>query len=176
MKTDLFPETLLVTIRDGHTETDSLKVAQHFHKQHKNVIQSIENLIAEVEKLGGHRLNFQPMFYQDRAGQGASRQQKMYRMDRLAFSVLVSRFTGTKALAWQLDYHRQFEQMERRLLDQEMRFARALDQISPALRPVVEGTERSLSRQAIGAGIGKSCNSVSYYRARAKRLQLLPTR
>lgn len=167
--TDLFPETLLVTIRDGHVETDSLKVAARFGKRHKNVLRDIGILISEVEKLGGDRLKIEPISYLD----SRNREQKMYRMDRLAFSVLVNRFTGAKSLAWQLDYHRKFEDMERQLLQLTTRFAHVVDIIRPNLRPVVEGTEQGLSRSAIAEPLGKSANSVTYHRRSARQLGLL---
>ena len=167
--TDLFPETLLVSIRDGHTETDSLRVADRFHKAHRNVMRDIEKLIAEVHNIGGDALNFERISYRD----SMNRAREMYRMDRLAFSVLVGRFTGTKALAWQIPYHRQFEQMERALAQLTTRYANALDLVKPSLRPVVEGTEQGLSRIAIAGQLGKSPASVTYYRRSARRLGLL---
>jgi len=127
------------------------------------------NLISEVEKLGGDRLNFQPISYRD----AMNREQKMYRMDRLAFSVLVSRFTGTKALAWQLEYHRQFALMESQLQAKKERFASALDQIRPWLRPVVEATEQGLSRAAIAVPLGKSPGAITYHRRQARRFGLM---
>ena len=169
LHTDLFPETLLVTIRNGHVETDSLRVAEQFHKLHKNILQGIETLISELEKIGGDGLNFQLISYLD----SMNRERKMYRMDRLAFSVLANRFTGIKALAWQIAYHKQFEQMERQLIAKETRFAKALDMVRPSLRPVVEATERGENRSVIGASINKSANSVSYHRSKARQFGLL---
>jgi Rha family phage regulatory protein len=65
----------LVTTKKQTVLTDSLTVADKFGKQHKNVIQKIENLIKDDEK---DRLNFRPIFYQDSYG----RDQKKYDMDR----------------------------------------------------------------------------------------------
>lgn len=45
MKTDLFPETLLVESEGNRIFTTSLKVAEHFHKAHRNVVRSIEKLL-----------------------------------------------------------------------------------------------------------------------------------
>ena len=39
---DLFPETLLVQRNGERIYTTSLKVAEHFHKAHRNVVRSIE--------------------------------------------------------------------------------------------------------------------------------------
>jgi Rha family phage regulatory protein len=53
---DLFPATLLVSLRDGRAETDSLKVAAHFHKRHTHVLDTIEQVIADLAKAGDARL------------------------------------------------------------------------------------------------------------------------
>ena len=45
---DLFPETLLVTQRDGQVIVTSLKVAEHFQRRHKNVMQGIENALSDI--------------------------------------------------------------------------------------------------------------------------------
>ena len=169
---DLFPETLLVSVRDGRTETNSLRVAERFQKAHRNVTRDIENLISEIENLGEDALNFERISYRD----SMNRERKMYRMGRLEFSLLANRFTGTKALSWQLDYHRQFEQMERQLAQLTARFAHVVDVIRPNLRPTVEGTEAGLNRAAIAAPLGKSLASVTYHRRAARRLGLLGAR
>ena len=170
LHSDLFPETLLVMIRDGHTETDSLKVAEHFHKRHKNIIQSIEILITEVEKLGGDRLNFQPISYRD----AMNREQKMYRMDRLAFSVLANRFTGTKALAWQIDYHKAFEQMERQITAPKELAQKALFTMRPAW-PVILDHPDMRRGDLIGLTGHKSEDSITACRRRMRQVGLLPS-
>lgn len=165
---DLFPETLLVTIRNGHTETDSLKVAERFQKAHRNVTRDIENLITEVEKLGGDALNFERISYRD----SMNRERKMYRMDRLAFSVLANRFTGTKALAWQLDYHRQFEQMERQLVAQRERESNALFQLRPKWQPIVAHPEFKRAQLICITG-HRSPNSITACRRRMRQVGLI---
>ena len=56
----------------------------------------------------------------------------------------------------------------------EARYLAALDQIRPALRPVVEGTAAGHSRAAIAQPLGKSVGAISYHRRTARRLGLLP--
>lgn len=95
---DLFPETLLVSLDHGHVFTDSVRVAAYFQKLHKNVLRVIEQLIADLAEEGIGRLNFEPSSYLNAQG----KRQPMYRMDRKAFAVLAGRFTGRKALLWQI--------------------------------------------------------------------------
>lgn len=45
---DLFPETLLVSLDGTHIYTTSLKVAEYFGKQHKDVIRAIEQILADL--------------------------------------------------------------------------------------------------------------------------------
>ncbi|MDP2432913.1 MAG: Rha family transcriptional regulator [Pseudomonadota bacterium] len=53
---DLFPETLLVRVVDNQVYTNSLVIAERFEKSHKNILQSIDNILKDAS--GG--LNFQP--------------------------------------------------------------------------------------------------------------------
>lgn len=66
MNADLFPETLLVEIADGQTFTTSLKVAEHFHKLHKDVLKAINKLIADCPDEAFAQRNFAPSKYQAR--------------------------------------------------------------------------------------------------------------
>lgn len=167
--TDLFPETLLVSAASGHSFTDSVRLAAHFHKAHKNVLRIIEQVISDVTEAGGHRLNFEPMSDLDER----NRRRVVYRMDRKAFAILAGRFTGKQALLWQIQYHDAFEAMESQLSAQRDRYVGALDILCPPLRPSVERTQAGQDRTAIASVIGKSCASVSYYRGKARRLGLL---
>lgn len=86
--------------------TTSLKVAEHFEKEHKNVLQAIENLMAEKSAASFFTLSS----YRSRG-----KDYPMYEMDRDGFSLLAMGFTGEKALRWKLDYIKAFNSMEREL-------------------------------------------------------------
>ena len=175
MHQDLFPETLLVNLDHGQTFTTSRKVAEYFKKRHKNVLQSIELLQAEIS-----RLNFQPpnviglrnfaaSSYTDKRG----KTHPEYRLSRDGFSLLAMGFTGCEALAWKLKFLEAFNAMEASLNAKTSRYAAALDLVRPNLRPVVDGTEAGLKRAAIAVPLGKSCAAVTYHRRSARRLGLL---
>ena len=97
----------LVRINSNQVVTDSRSVAEHFEKQHKNVIQTIENLKAENSAL-------RKMFYETTYKvDGNNKSYKMYLMNRDGFSLLVMGFTGAKALEWKLKYINAFNEMEK---------------------------------------------------------------
>lgn len=91
---------------------DSLQVAKHFKKQHKNVIQSIEKLQVPDE---WYKLNFQPIQIDTDLGLGRTRKDKAYRMTRDGFTILAMGFTGKRAMEFKLAYIEAFNKMEEKL-------------------------------------------------------------
>lgn len=85
--------------------TNSLLVAEKFGKSHKNVMQTVKELITSAEKSANLFIESQ---YPDTYG----RMQPMYVMNRDGFTLLVMGFTGDKALQFKLDYISAFNQME----------------------------------------------------------------
>lgn len=176
LHTDLFPETLLVhSVRDV-VLTTSLKIASHFNKRHKNVLQSIEKLLAEIEFdcsilssrpiFGG--LIFQPAEYRD--AQGKPRQ--MYLLSHDAFSLLAMGFTGREALDWKVKFLAAFRGMERQLLSQKERESNALYDLRPKWKAIVEHPD--MSRQhLIGLTGHKSTSSITACRRRMRQVGLL---
>ena len=98
----------------GKPTITSNDVAAKFEKEHKNVIQAIQNLINDGEGEGG-RLNFQPSSYLN----SQNKQQPNYQLSRRGFIILSMRFTGQRALKWQHEIVDLFESMERKLLKYE---------------------------------------------------------
>ena len=89
--------------------TTSIKVAEVFGKQHKNVMQAIENLLQDQGV--SNRLNFKLVDYIDAKGE----KRPMYEMDRDGFTLLAMGFNGKKALIWKLKYIDAFNQMEQHI-------------------------------------------------------------
>lgn len=183
---DLFPETLLVDLDHGHSFTTSRKVAEHFKKRHDHVLRDVAALLAEISRLNFEPpnaisrpnfgepdsigwLNFQASSYTDKRGKTYTE----YHLSRDGFSLLAMGFTGREALAWKIKFLDAFNAMEAELNAKTARYAAALDQVRPSLRPVVEATELGVSRWPIAALLGKSCASVTYHRGQARRLGLL---
>lgn len=116
------PQTALVfapsvTVVDGKPTTLSTDLARHFGKQHRNVLQAIENLLAHLD--ADHALNFQQTVEtrQNPSG-GAPISTPAYRLTRDGFTLLAMGFTGKKALAFKLAYIDAFNRMEAELQQQ----------------------------------------------------------
>jgi len=99
--------------------------------------------------------------------------QPEYRLTHDGFAFLAMRFTGAEAMAWQIAFLQAFNAIEAELRAKTERFAHALDQVRPMLRPVVECTEAGYSRADIAAPLGKSPAAITYHRRAARRLGLL---
>lgn len=106
----------LVIMQDQQAVTTSLRVAEVFNKQHRNVLQSIKNLVDEnsaVENTTAENSALlKTMFIEDSYTASNGKQNKMYYMNRDGFSLLVMGFTGKKALQFKLKYIDAFNKME----------------------------------------------------------------
>jgi len=103
------PEPFVSLIAD-RPATTSLKIAEHFGKQHKNVLRDIEALIADCPA-NFTELNFEPSNYTDSTG----RKLPMYYVFFDGFILLVMGYTGPKALAMKLAYIGAFNAMRAEL-------------------------------------------------------------
>ncbi|MEN8292078.1 Rha family transcriptional regulator [Acinetobacter radioresistens] len=97
-----------VFIQDQQVKTNSLKVAELFGKQHKNVIQKIESLDCSPEFTSA---NFSAHVQSIEIGNGATRESKYYEMTKDGFVFLVMGFTGATAARIKEAYINTFNQM-----------------------------------------------------------------
>lgn len=97
----------LVYLKHEEAMTDSLSVAEHFHKNHKDVIRKIENLLENDSAQNCARC-FKASKYKDAKGEW----RKKYLMNRDGFVFLVMGFTGKKANEWKWSYIHAFNSME----------------------------------------------------------------
>ena len=171
---DLFPETLLVARQGDHIYTTSRKVAEHFGKNHRDVLKAIKNLLAAVPDREFAERNFAPSIYQVRGGKNTVRDELEYHLTHDGFAFLAMRFTGKQSMYWQLAFLAAFRQQEADLAAANARYLAALDAIRPSLRPVVKDYEDGLPRSDTAMWLGKSPAAVSYHRSQARRLGLLP--
>lgn len=132
----------LVILQDNQALTTSLKIAEVFEKQHKNVIQAIENGIESLKEING--LKFQPVekgfipaSYTDSKGERRS----MYYLNRDAFSFVVMGFTGKKAVDWKWKYIQAFNKMEEQLRDRP-KLMSTVDMFGLAYQALKEHEER----------------------------------
>ncbi|MCL7422386.1 MAG: Rha family transcriptional regulator [Methylobacter sp.] len=93
----------VVHVRRNQVTTSSLDVAEYFGKQHKNVLQAIQNIHDEEFT----ELNFQPSTYKDSTG----RKLPAYEITKDGFAMLAMGFTGKKAEEFKIRYINAFNRM-----------------------------------------------------------------
>ena len=98
----------LVFTRKNEAVTDSLTVAEYFHKEHRNVLRNIDKLVEGIPKNEQTPLFKEVTYVEEQNGQTY----RKYIMTRDGFSLLAMGFTGKKALQWKLRYIEEFNKME----------------------------------------------------------------
>jgi anti-repressor protein len=99
-----------VTVQNGQTVTNSMKVAEIFKKQHAHVLRAIQKIIRDYPE-NAIESNFGLNTYTDSIG----RTLPMYQMNRDGFTLLAFSFTGKKAMQFKVAYINRFNEMERQL-------------------------------------------------------------
>lgn len=97
-----------ITVRDGALTVTSRQVAEHFGKQHRDVLRAIRNLECSGDFT---ERNFAPSEYVDVTG----RSLPQMLMTRDGFAFLAMGFTGKEAARWKETYIAAFNAMEQRL-------------------------------------------------------------
>lgn len=103
-------EDLVFKSKKGNPVTTSLLVAIKFEKEHKNVLQAIRELIRTAENPA---VNL--MFYESTYFNAQNKTQPLFIMNQDGFTILAMRFTGAKAMKFQLDYIKAFNGMREQL-------------------------------------------------------------
>jgi Rha family phage regulatory protein len=155
---------------DGEPFTTSRAVAERYGKRHADVLRVIGNILSKPTDPEFNERNFAFVTYPDRKGE----ERPEYRMTHDGFAFLASKLTGKKADAWMIAFIRAFNTLEAELRAKEARFAHALDQIRPTLRPVVECTEQGQSRAEIAQQVNRTPATITRTRNKARTLGLLP--
>lgn len=141
----------MITERDGVPVTTSRALADHFGKQHKDVLRAIENTIDQLDETeegkAFNRRNFAPVNYLDAKGET----RPMYILTRDAFTLLAMGFTGSRALAFKVAYINAFNRMEQLLTGRAEAQAFPAQPSAAALPPF---SDRFLGaiRQALDSG------------------------
>lgn len=104
----------LVFTQKNEAVTDSLIVAEYFHKDHRKVLRSIDNLLGGLPK-NGHTLFKETSYIEEQNGQ----EYRKFLINRDGFSLLAMGFTGKKALQWKLKYIEAFNKMEQALTERK---------------------------------------------------------
>lgn len=132
-------ELSLVAVENEHAVTTSLKVAEVFGKQHKDVLRAVKSLDCSEDF---HKRNFALMQKSIKIGNGAERKSPMYYITRDGFMFLVMGFTGKTAAKWKEAYIKAFNEMEAKIRAEQM--AKAIEEHD---RKEAEEYEKLLERE-----------------------------
>ena len=116
----------LVSVENNQVVTTSLRIADIFGKQHKDVLKAVKSLECSEDF---HKRNFALMQKPIKIGNGAERKSPMYRITRDGFMFLVMGFTGKAAARWKEAYIKAFNEMEAKI-----RAARLGEQVKQAIK------------------------------------------
>lgn len=136
--------TDLVILQDDQVFTTSLKVAKVFGKQHKHVIEAIDNAVKTLQEVSGP--DFRPAekaFIKSSYTDAQGKNRPMYYLNRDAFSFVAMGFTGKKAAEWKWKYIQAFNQMEEALKAQQKPLS-AVDMFGLAYQALKEHEEKLL--------------------------------
>ena len=104
----------LVQVLNGQVVVSSRQVAEHFEKEHRNVLQGIHEILT-AENSALRNLFFEHTY----KAEGNNKIYPEYLMTRDGFSLLVMGFTGKRALEWKIKYIQAFNAMEAKLKEKE---------------------------------------------------------
>ncbi|WP_304675759.1 Rha family transcriptional regulator [Neisseria polysaccharea] len=136
-----------VQIQNSQIVTTSEFVAQAFDKQHKHVLEKIEQISKEI-KASFFEPNFRLKAKQVKTGFGY-RETKSYELTKDGFMLLVMGFTGKQAMAIKIAYIEAFNAMSEAILDLNNTVS---DGIKP---PKTTADDRTGLRQAVAALVGR---------------------
>lgn len=97
---------IILTHSHNQVTASSLEIAEHFEKEHKNVLRDIGSILSQ--STDAIQFYFEADYF-DSYG----RPQRSIQMTRDGFSLLVMGFTGSKAMEWKLKYIAAFNELER---------------------------------------------------------------
>lgn len=155
-----------VIIRNRNVVVSSLNVAEIFHKQHKNVLQNVDNLKKDWKELSKELgLLFSPVdsflenpgelsskvrevpkfkdcFFESKYITKDGRTVRSYNMNRTGFTLLANGFNGKKALRFKLAYIARFDEMEEELIKRNTLYdleRRLRNQLTDTIDEVYQG-------------------------------------
>lgn len=135
-----------VQIQNSQIVTTSEFVAQAFDKQHKHVLEKIEQISKEI-KASFFEPNFRLKAKQVKTGFGY-RETKSYELTKDGFMLLVMGFTGKQAMAIKIAYIEAFNAMSEAILDLN-------STLSDGLAAKTTADDRTPLRQAVAALVGR---------------------
>ncbi|OQR15197.1 Rha family transcriptional regulator [Ligilactobacillus salivarius] len=132
----------LVIMHDQQAVTTSLKVAEIFEKNHRDVMERIRNMSAENSAV-------LKMVIKDEYTNSQNKQQPMYYMNRDGFTLLAMGFTGSKAMEFKLKYIEAFNKMEKQIKEEtQFRLPTNLNEMSTMFYSVMKDQDKKIEEQS----------------------------
>ena len=131
-----------ITTYNGSLVVSSRRVADNFGKQHKHVLEAIENIKAENSAL-------MDMFYETSYKAGTGKSYKEYLMNRDGFSLLVMGFTGKESMEWKIKYIEAFNAMEKKLSKPQLTLTEQMAQGLLAAQQLLEEKSKQVAHLAM---------------------------
>ena len=103
----------LVEVKNNQVVVSSKQVAEKFGKEHKDVLESIRNILV-AEKSA-------TKFFKESSYKYRGRDFPIFYMNRDGFALLAMGFTGEKAIKWKIKYINAFNEMEAELLKPQLK-------------------------------------------------------
>lgn len=126
---------------NGQAAILSTKIADRFHKQHKNILRDIDQL-QSILPTSFVEANFRKTYYELPIGNGATRKSCAFLLTRDAFSLLVMGMTGKAAVIWKLRYIEAFNALEKAAIENSAAKARAAGYQDALKLPALEAERK----------------------------------
>ena len=136
----------IITVVDGKAVVTSKQVADHFGKQHRNVLVDIKNLLSDSGEFG--ELNYLLTTYIS----SQNKELPCYEMTRDGFTLLAMGYTGKDAQRWKIKYIEAFNAMERELLTGNAKFGSVMDALNEACKLMQDDKEKA---SVFGSGLSE---------------------
>ena len=126
--------TALVILKHGEPFTNSLLIAEKFHKEHRNIIAKIRFLKAEIDEMySGKKIpqhsakkladlkieDYNPKFIESTYKDSQGKVQPLYFLNQDAFVEVVGNLNGKEARQWKREYHAAFNKMAKIIVNQQ---------------------------------------------------------
>lgn len=129
----------IIETRNNQAVTTSLNVSKTFGKQHKHVLESIQNIVAENSAAKS--------FFALGSYKSRGRKYKMYYMNKDGFTLLAMGFTGKKAMQFKMEYIQAFNQMEKVIQENNLDSYMIADPVKRAEKWIKEQEQTKLLAQ-----------------------------
>lgn len=104
----------LIMFINGEPVVSSRQVAEKFEKQHKHVLDAIENIKETIKAENSALIKW---FCKTTYKAGTGKNYPEYLMNKDGFSLLAMGFTGEKAIQWKIKYIEAFNRAEKDLAE-----------------------------------------------------------